>query len=131
MVPLLCPPGDDAQYGSAAVCDVAGLQALSRRIHYGMFVAESKYQEQPAPFAELISAKDAAGLRRLITHPEVEGRVLHRVAVKARTYAQEVAGRQEQHKLEPAKVAEIYRRWIIPMTKDVEVEYLLNRPLSG
>jgi hypothetical protein len=31
----VCKEGDDGQYGSAAVCDVLSLQALSKRIHYG------------------------------------------------------------------------------------------------
>jgi chorismate mutase len=42
----LCAEGDDGQYGSAVVCDVAVLQAMSKRIHYGKFVAESKFMSQ-------------------------------------------------------------------------------------
>jgi chorismate mutase len=33
----------EENYGSAATCDIACLQALSRRIHFGKFVAESKF----------------------------------------------------------------------------------------
>lgn len=44
IVPLICDPGDDEQHGSSAVCDVHVLQALSRRVHLGKFVAESKFQ---------------------------------------------------------------------------------------
>lgn len=45
LVPGLCGnETDDEQYGSSAVCDIAALQALSSRIHYGKFVAEAKFQ---------------------------------------------------------------------------------------
>ena len=48
LVPGLCQQGeeqaeDDNQYGSTATCDIAALQALSARIHYGKFVAEAKF----------------------------------------------------------------------------------------
>jgi hypothetical protein len=32
--------GDDGNYGSSAVCDTECLQALSKRIHFGKFIAE-------------------------------------------------------------------------------------------
>lgn len=38
--------GDDGNYGSAAVCDIAVLQALSKRIHFGKFIAEAKFQSE-------------------------------------------------------------------------------------
>lgn len=44
IVPMICEPGDDEQHGSSVVCDVSALQALSRRVHLGKFVAESKFQ---------------------------------------------------------------------------------------
>jgi hypothetical protein len=37
IVPQLTSPGSDNNYGSAATCDVACLQALSKRIHYGKY----------------------------------------------------------------------------------------------
>jgi chorismate mutase len=42
IVPSLTKQGDDEQHGSTVLADIAVLQALSRRIHYGKFVAESK-----------------------------------------------------------------------------------------
>ena len=45
LVPGLCDlDTNDEHYGSSAVCDIAALQALSSRIHYGKFVAEAKFQ---------------------------------------------------------------------------------------
>ena len=46
-LPLLTRAGDDGNYGSAALGDVAALQALSKRVHYGKFVAEAKYRRLP------------------------------------------------------------------------------------
>lgn len=43
IVPSLTRNGDDEQHGSTVLADIAVLQALSRRVHYGKFVAESKY----------------------------------------------------------------------------------------
>ncbi|KAF9536638.1 chorismate mutase aro7, partial [Lunasporangiospora selenospora] len=34
IVPQICMPGDDSNYGSTATRDVECLQALSKRIHY-------------------------------------------------------------------------------------------------
>jgi chorismate mutase len=42
IAPSLAKRGDDEQHGSTVLADIAVLQALSRRIHYGKFVAESK-----------------------------------------------------------------------------------------
>lgn len=42
IVPSLTRQGDDEQHGSTVLADIQVLQALSRRIHYGKFVAESK-----------------------------------------------------------------------------------------
>lgn len=92
-------------YGSAGTCDVSCLQALSRRIHFGKFVAESKFQHEtyvplikkcltPGPahvgfrdrFVALIRAKDTDGIDAAITNAAVEKKVLERLRLKAKTY---------------------------------------------
>ena len=60
-------------YGSAATCDVACLQALSRRIHFGKFVAESKFQAETERFVKLIRGEDRAGIDKAITMPSRAG----------------------------------------------------------
>jgi len=35
----LCVQGDDEQHGSSVLCDIIAMQALSRRVHFGKFVA--------------------------------------------------------------------------------------------
>lgn len=126
IVPFICRPGDDKQYGSSAVNDVALLQTLSKRIHYGKFVAESKYRQAPAAFDACIRSGDIDGLRAAITVPEVEAQLFERVQRKATTYAQELMAAGE-FVVEKDAVRTICERWIIPLCKDVEVRYLLQR----
>ena len=73
-------------YGSTAVCDVACLQALSRRIHFGKFVAESKFQAETDRFIQLIKAQDRQGIDAAITNAAVEKKVLERLKLKAKAY---------------------------------------------
>ena len=73
-------------YGSSAVCDVACLQALSRRIHFGKFVAEAKFLQETERFVALIRAKDVKGIDEAITNDKVEKMVLERLRLKAKTY---------------------------------------------
>eukprot|EP00163_Fabomonas_tropica_P011878 TRINITY_DN2282_c0_g1_i1.p1 TRINITY_DN2282_c0_g1~~TRINITY_DN2282_c0_g1_i1.p1 ORF type:complete len:213 (+),score=28.19 TRINITY_DN2282_c0_g1_i1:36-674(+) len=40
IIPKVCDPGDDQHYGSSATQDVHVLQALSKRIHMGQYIAE-------------------------------------------------------------------------------------------
>ncbi|CAK9783987.1 putative chorismate mutase [Cutaneotrichosporon oleaginosum] len=133
-------PLDDGNYGSAATRDVEALQAISRRIHFGMFVSESKFLAAPHDFIPHILADppNTDALAGLITKPEVEAKLLVRLANKARVYGCEMDadGRvipipdQElglRGKIDIDEVVRLYRDWIIPLTKDVEVDYLVHR----
>ena len=89
VIPAITKPGDDQNYGSAATADITCLQLLSKRIHYGKFVAESKFRSEPDTFTRLILARDIDGLMQLITKPVVEEQVIQRVHLKAATYGGE------------------------------------------
>ncbi len=128
IVPHICEEGDDKQYGSSAVCDVACLQSLSKRIHYGKFVAESKYRNNPDAFRAPVEAQDRDAILDLITNEEVEDGVLERVCLKARTYAREILPDNEGGtKIDPDAIIAVYARWVIPLNKQVQVEYMLQR----
>lgn len=77
---------DQENYGSAGVCDVACLQALSRRIHFGKFVAEAKFLGDRAKFERMIQERDRDGIAAAITNESVERKVLERLRLKAKTY---------------------------------------------
>jgi len=89
IMPAVAQCGDDEQYGSTVLADVAALQALSKRIHYGKFVAESKYQSDPEGYQKLVDAGDAEGVMKLLTNEKVEEQVLRRARLKAATYGRE------------------------------------------
>ena len=79
-------------YGSTATVDVLCLQSLSRRIHFGKFVAESKFRKETARFVDLIRRGDREGIGRAITNAAVEQKVLNRLKLKARTYGTDPDG---------------------------------------
>ncbi|KAF6239459.1 chorismate mutase [Scenedesmus sp. NREL 46B-D3] len=142
LLPAIAAPGDDGNYGSAATLDVLTLQALSKRIHYGKFVAEAKFRAKPEEYTALIKAQDADSLMDLLTDRKVELAVVERVRLKAATFGQDVnpamqqaqqqqQQQQQQHeqvyKIEPDVLAKMYDDVVMPLTKDVQVAYLLRR----
>ncbi|KAH8104769.1 chorismate mutase [Cristinia sonorae] len=122
---------DDGNYGSAGVLDMEVLQAISKRVHYGKFVSEVKFLENPAAFIPHILKPNRDALGDLITKPEVEKRLLQRLRKKALVYAQDFAPDGEpkggEAKIDVDGVVELYENYIIPLTKEVEVDYLLVR----
>ncbi|XP_038696610.1 chorismate mutase 1, chloroplastic-like isoform X2 [Tripterygium wilfordii] len=133
LIPRLVKKGDDGNGGSTAVADTICLQALSKRIHYGKFVAEAKFRASPDAYKEAIIAQDKDKLMAMLTYPTVEEAVKRRVEIKAKTFGQEVTVNSEEpgvepvYKIKPSMVADLYGNWIMPLTKEVEVEYLLRR----
>jgi chorismate mutase len=127
LVPLICAPGDDRQYGSSAVGDVACLQALSKRVHYGKFVAESKYLQPSPSLREAMQKRDPALILSAVTDEAVERQVIERVSAKAGAYTAELNRTAASPTVSPGVIAGIYRDWIIPLNKDVQVQYLLQR----
>lgn len=132
LLPAISGEGDDFNYGSAAMYDVMILQALSRRIHYGKFVAEAKFQAQTGEYTELIRARNSDKIMELLTDRAVELKVLERVKLKAATFGQDLTAGPANNdslvlRVSPEAVADLYEEWVMPLTKEVEVEYLLRR----
>ncbi|KAF7977795.1 hypothetical protein HWV62_281 [Athelia sp. TMB] len=121
---------DDGNYGSAATIDVEVLQAVSKRVHYGKFVSESKFVDHPSAFIPHIQKPNRPALEALITKPEVEQSLLLRLRKKAEIYAQNFAAEGEASastKIDVDGVVDLYESYIIPLTKEIEVDYLLQR----
>uniref|UniRef100_A0A7S2AIE3 chorismate mutase n=1 Tax=Alexandrium andersonii TaxID=327968 RepID=A0A7S2AIE3_9DINO len=138
ILPRLCEQGDCGNHGSCAVQDVQCLQTMATRIYYGLFVAEAKFRNETEKARSLIEARDREGLMAFITKPEVEERNIKRVVLKARTFSQNIsAGEDGQlqppasayttYKIDPEYIGAVFRDFLMPLTKDVEVEYLLER----
>lgn len=51
------------------------LQALSKRVHYGKFVAEAKFLEQREKYTQLIKRGDSDAIMDLLTNKGVEKQV--------------------------------------------------------
>jgi len=138
VVPALCETGDDGNHGSTAVQDVHVLQTISTRIYYGLFVAESKFRTETEKATSLIKARDTEGLMAFITKSDVERKNIRRVKLKARTFSQNISGGEEgqlapapsnatTYKINADFIGDIFEEYIMPLTKEVEVEYLLER----
>jgi chorismate mutase len=133
ILPCICPEeDDDGQYGSSAVSDIAVLSALSKRIHFGKFVAEAKFRAEPEKYSAMIRAQDADGLMKELTKPVVEDMVVERVHIKASTYGKnptetESEDDEKVYKVQPSVVADLYRTYVMPINKEVQVQYLLQR----
>ncbi|KAF6755834.1 chorismate mutase [Ephemerocybe angulata] len=138
---------DDGNYGSSANLDIEVLSSISKRVHYGKFVSESKFMSDPAAFVPHIIKPNRDALEKLITKPEVERKLLLRLQKKAAIYAQDVGPDGEatglngngnadangsaklsaSAKIDVDGVVDLYESYIIPLTKEVEVDYLLHR----
>jgi chorismate mutase len=131
LLPKVCRPGDDGQYGSSVEHDVYALQALSRRIHYGaLYVAECKYREHPEEYGELAAIGDRPALMRKLTRRDVEERIVERVGAKVAAL-QAGVNAAVRVRVEPEVVTQFYRDAVIPLTKESEVRYMLHRQHSA
>ncbi|CAI5756854.1 unnamed protein product [Candida verbasci] len=128
---ISCSLGDQLEnLGSASTCDIECLQAISRRIHFGKFVAEAKYQNDKKLYIKLILKRDIKGIEESITNSQVEQKILERLIKKAENYGIDPTmkfGQNIKSKVEPKIIAKLYEKWIIPLTKKVEVDYILRR----
>jgi len=140
VIPHICEEGDDANHGSTAVQDVHCLQMMATRIYYGLFVAESKFRTETEKARALIRAQDRDGLMAFITKPDVEAKNVQRVILKARTFSQTISAAEENqlaptlslstsYKVSAEFIGAVFSEYLMPLTKDVEVEYLLKRSL--
>lgn len=119
-------------YGSSATCDVMCLQALSRRIHFGKFVAESKFQQETERFVKLIKAKDRDGINEAISNAKVEKKVLERLRLKARTYGTDPSkGAESVAKINVEAMVEMYEVSNGDVTADVNLAIAIQLTASG
>lgn len=114
-------------FGSVATIDIECLQSLSRRIHFGKFVAEAKFQADRALYSKMIKERDLDGIYRSITNSAVEEKILERLCLKAEVYGVDPSNKEGYRKITPEYLVKIYKELVIPLTKKVEVDYLLRR----
>lgn len=75
--------------------------------------------------------QDGDAIMKELTYKSVEERVKRRVDQKARTYSQEVNEngnvKNAPYKIDPDLAGALYEDWVMPLTKQVQVAYLLRR----
>lgn len=109
----------------------------------GMFVSESKFRSSPSSFIPHIQNPNEEALAALITKPAVEAALLVRLGKKARFYGQELDGQgnaadvngsdlstENRLRIDVDEVVQMYRDYIIPLTKEVEVSGSIVLPCS-
>ncbi|MDR0331759.1 MAG: hypothetical protein LBH93_08645 [Chitinispirillales bacterium] len=127
LLPNVCPAGDDGQYGSSVEHDVYALQAISRRLHYGaMYVAESKFRADTEGYTALIEARDRDAILERLTRKDVEKRISDRVKAKVKNLQAKVNA-SVRHRVRPEPIIVYYKDFLIPLTKQGQVLYLLGR----
>lgn len=128
---ISCKEGEQQEnLGSVSTSDVECLQTISRRIHFGKFVAESKFQNDKENYIRMIKEKDVEGIERSITNKVVEDKILERLEIKAESYGIDPSlkfSQNKQSKVDPKVISQLYKDYIIPLTKKVEIDYLLRR----
>jgi chorismate mutase len=70
------------------------------------------------------------GIMKLLTNVEVEQKLLKRLRKKADIYGREIDDvdvREPIMRIPVDSIANMYEKYVIPLTKAVEVEYLLCR----
>lgn len=76
--------------------------------------------------------QDRTQLLRLLTYETVEEVIKKRVEIKARIFGQDITTINDtetdpSYKINPSLVAKLYGERIMPLTKEVQIEYLLRR----
>jgi len=85
---------------------------------------------KPSDFVPHIINPNPVALESLIVKAEVERSLLLRLRKKAAVYASDPTadgGANGSGKIDVDGVVDLYESYIIPLTKEVEVEYLLHR----
>lgn len=113
ILPHITEEGHCENQGSAVTADIHLLQAISRRIHLGKVVAESKYRDHPDVYNKLDTDEN---IMHHITNNVVETSILDRIRDKTARF-------DETKALVEAIVA-VFRDIIIPETKQVQIQYI-------
>ena len=78
---------------------------------------ESKYTNNKEKYDQYIKVNDDIGILKLLKNTVIEEKVLERIDIKSQKYGIK----------NPKIVVNFFRNFIIPMTINVELEYLFGR----
>lgn len=123
ILPTICDNGNNNLI-YAFEKDITLLRLVSRRIHLGIFVASAKYKADTLRYNNLIKKGNRDGIMTLLTDLKTEENVLKRVYDKSSIYIKGFDIKSEINL--PEYFSSLYKDTIIPLTKSVELEYLMN-----
>ncbi len=113
----LCRSGDDKNYGDTALNDISNLQAISKRIHYGIMVMEAKYQSNKELYQKLFEEKNDLAIVNALKNTLVEENILKRILEKT----------EKMGFSKPEIIMNFFKNIIIPMTIQIEMEYIYEK----
>jgi chorismate mutase len=123
-----------AELSTVRWCDEACVRALLLRLDFAVRVAELKIKGGGVRLRKPAAAGDAAALRALITYPSVEQAVIARARGCAAEYAAGNRLSAEQSGRLAVAMEAVYRDWLIPLSRDVQVVWLIaqaRQPRGG
>ncbi|MEI6211209.1 MAG: hypothetical protein WCR06_06240 [bacterium] len=115
-------PAAASETAACEAADAVLLEAVRNRLRVAREIARAKAAGQHPRFCALVEARDAVALESAITQRDVEEQVIARAVTAARelppqdlsiTFADTVAG--------------VFRDWLIPLARRIQVEVLLGK----
>lgn len=119
LLPALCDPGEDADCRKCIAADANCMNALVQRLNLAVHVAALKLEEMPDAFRVPFQNRDTAAMEDAITNHTVEAEVIARILDMSRAH--------QTPPLLPQKIAAVYERWIIPISRKIQVHDLLAK----
>ena len=117
---LCAPGGGDAERAACLAADMAGLNSLARRLALSIHVATRKREALPDALQAALRTGDPARVEQAITNLAVETDVIARVEKRARKN-----GAPDET---VRRLADLYARGIIPLSRKIQVHALLASP---
>lgn len=105
---------------SAFFKDLNILFSISERMRLGINVAAAKFQANPKLYRKLTADNNIKEINKQLTNNEVEQKILQRVGETAKRFD------FVNPLFNPQTVASFFKDCIIPLTKEIELEYLLS-----
>ena len=125
----LCEEGKDAHYGDSVLSDIFNLQAISKRIHYGILVMEAKYKESQYLYDKLLlqNSKQSGHI-----HVEQVCDISIKAQLKNVNIEQETLERVKEKSIKtgfekPDIIVKFFKYCIIPMTIQIELDYIFSK----
>ncbi len=100
--------------------DLNLLSLVTERLLLGVSVAQTKFQSEPGLYQKLAKENKKEEIMQKLTNSEVEEKILLRIEEKARRF------NFVNPDFKPKVAVTFYRDCIIPLTKEIELAYLLN-----